>query len=240
MSSSNLSPMKQPILSIIIPVLNEAAIIRSILSPLLNDLGIEIIVVDGGSRDNTFELAQQEGVRVILSSQTGRANQMNAGAAIATGDILLFLHADTQLPSDYLHIVKDTLARPKAIAGAFELAIDADNKSLRWVEKMVKWRSRWFSLPYGDQAIFLTRTVFEKIGGFADLPIMEDFELIQRLKKQGKIAIAPAAVLTSSRRWQKLGVFKTTLINQLIILGYYFGIPPKRLRRLYEFGVRSS
>ncbi len=230
----------QPILSIIIPVLNEAAIIRSILSRLQDRVGIEIIVVDGGSEDNTFELAQGEGVRVILSPQKGRANQMNAGAAIATGDIFLFLHADTQLPPDYLNLVKDTLALPNAIAGAFELAIDGDNKSLRWVEAMVKLRSRWFSLPYGDQAIFLTRTVFEEMGGYADLPIMEDFELIQRLKKRGKIAIAPAAVLTSSRRWQKLGVFKTTLINQLIILGYYLGIPPRQLRRLYEFGVRSS
>ena len=226
--------MKQPILSIIIPVLNEAKIIRSILSRLQNDAGIEIIVVDGGSQDNTFELAKAEGVQVLLSPQKGRAQQMNAGAAIATGDILLFLHGDTQLPPDYLNLVKDTLAQPKAIAGAFELAIDGDGKSLRWVEIMVKLRSRWFSLPYGDQGIFLHRNVFQAMGGFADLPIMEDFELIQRLKKQGRIAIAPAAVLTSSRRWQKVGVFKTTLINQLIILGYYLGIPPKQLRRLYN------
>ena len=226
--------MKQPILSIIIPVLNEATIIQSILSRLQDDVVIEIIVVDGGSRDNTFELAQAEGVQVILSPQRGRANQMNAGAEVATGDILLFLHADTQLPPDYLNIIKDTLAQPEAIAGAFELAIDGDNQSLRWVEIMVKLRSRWCSLPYGDQAIFLSRTVFEEMGGFADLPIMEDFELIQRLKKQGRIAIATAAVLTSSRRWQKLGVFKTTLINQLIILGYYLKVPPKQLRRLYN------
>ena len=232
--------MKQPILSIIIPVLNEANIIRSILSRLQDDGRIEIIVVDGGSQDNTFELAKAEGVQVILSPQKGRARQMNAGAAIATGDILLFLHADTQLPPDYLNLIKDTLAQPNAIAGAFELAIDRDSKSLRWVEIMVKLRSRWFSLPYGDQGIFLHRKVFQAMGGFADLPIMEDFELIQRLKKQGRIAIAPAAVLTSSRRWQKLGVFKTTLINQLVILGYYLGIPPKQLRCLYEFGVRSS
>ena len=226
--------MKQPILSIIIPVLNEATIIQSILSRLQDDVGIEIIVVDGGSQDNTFELAQAEGVKVLLAPQKGRARQMNEGAAIATGDILLFLHADTELPSDYLNLVKDTLAQPYAIAGAFELAIDGDGKFLRWVEIMVKWRSRWFSLPYGDQAIFLNRTVFEEMGGFTDLPIMEDFELIQRLKKKGRIAIAPAAVLTSSRRWQKLGVFKTTLINQLIILGYYLGISPQKLRRLYN------
>lgn len=226
--------MKQPFLSIIIPVLNEATIIQSILSRLPDNLATEIIVVDGGSQDNTFELAQGAGVKVIVSPQQGRANQMNVGAAIATGDILLFLHADTQLPSDYLDLVKATLAQPKAIAGAFELGINDENKSLRWVEKMVKWRSRWFSLPYGDQAIFLPKAVFTKVGGFADLPIMEDFEFIQRLKRQGKIAIAPAAVLTSSRRWQKLGVLKTTLINQLVILGYYLGVSPQQLRRFYN------
>ena len=226
--------MNQTILSIIIPVLNEATIIRSLLLQLRNDVGIEIIVVDGGSQDNTVELVKLAGVKCILAPKTGRANQMNIGAAIATGDILLFLHADTQLPSDYLKIIKATLAQPKAIAGAFELAIDGNNWSLRLVEILVEWRSHWCSLPYGDQAIFVRRNIFEEIGGFANLPIMEDFELIQRLKKQGRIAIAPAAVLTSSRRWQKLGIFKTTLINQLIILGYFLGFSPKILRSLYN------
>lgn len=234
MSSSNYYPLKQPLLSIIIPVLNEATIIQSILSRLQGNLAVEIIVVDGGSQDNTFELAKAAGVKVIISPQRGRANQMNAGAAIATGEILLFLHADTQLPPDYLNLVKVTLDRAKAIAGAFELAIDDGRKSLRLVEFMVKYRSRWLSLPYGDQAIFLRKNVFERVGGFADLPIMEDFEFVQRLKRQGKIAIAPAAVLTSSRRWQKLGVFKTTFINQLVIVGYYLGISPQRLRRFYN------
>ncbi len=227
--------MSQPILSIIIPVLNEATIIQPILGRLLyNDAGVEIIVVDGGSQDNTFELAIATGAKVIVSPQRGRANQMNAGAAIATGDILLFLHADTQLPIGYLTMVKDTLAQPKTIAGAFELAIDGQKPSLRLVETMVKLRSRWFSLPYGDQALFLKKSVFEEIGGFADLPIMEDFELVQRLKQKGKIAIAPAAVLTSSRRWEQLGVFKTTIINQIIILGYYLAVSPQKLRKLYR------
>lgn len=188
---------------------------------------IEIIIVDGGSQDKTVELARELGVKVIVSPQVGRANQMNLGAAAAMGDILLFLHADTHLPTGYLEIIKETLSRPKTVAGAFELAIDDQQKSLRLVERMVNLRSRFCSLPYGDRAIFLKASIFREIGGFPILPIMEDFEFILRLKKKGKITIAPAKVITSGRRWQKLGVLKTTLINQLI-----FWVPTK-LARLY-------
>ena len=170
----------------------------------------------------------------MKSPTPGRANQMNAGAAIATGDILLFLHADTKLPHDYAGLIINTLAQPKVIAGAFELNIDSQKQSLRFIEAMVKMRSHWFSLPYGDQALFIKRSTFEKIGGFPDLPIMEDFALVKQLKRQGKIAIAPAAVTTSSRRWEKLGVWQTTIINQLIILGYYLGISPDKLRKFYS------
>jgi rSAM/selenodomain-associated transferase 2 len=220
-------------ISIIIPVLNEAANIQETMPRLKNGSDIEIIIVDGGSQDKTVEFARKLGVKVICSPQSGRANQMNLGAAAATGDILLFLHADTHLPTKYLEIIKETLAHPKTIAGAFELAIDGQQKSLRLVEIMVNLRSRFCSLPYGDQAIFLKASIFQEIGGFPNLPIMEDFEFIQRLKKRGKITIAPAKVITSGRRWQKLGVLKTTLINQLIILGYYLGISPTKLARLY-------
>jgi rSAM/selenodomain-associated transferase 2 len=221
-------------LSIIIPVFNEATTIVQTLGRLKDDVGVELIVVDGGSQDNTVELAKQMGVKVISSPISGRAQQMNIGAVAARGDILLFLHADTQLPQNYQKIVQLTLAKEKVIAGAFELAIDGQQWSLRLVEKMVNWRSHFLSLPYGDQAIFLDKKVFQDLGGFANLPIMEDFEFVQRLKRRGKIAIVPVAVLTSGRRWQKLGVFKTTLINQLIIVGYYLGISPARLRHFYQ------
>lgn len=226
--------MAKDIISIIIPVLNEAAIIQTALRGLQRDSALEIIVVDGGSKDQTVTLAQQTGVRVVSIAGRGRAAQMNAGANIARGTILLFLHIDTQLPPDFVDLVTKTLEHPKVIAGAFELAIDGAEQSLRWIEILVKMRSHLLALPYGDQAIFLTKQVFMEIGGFSDLPIMEDFELIQKLKRQGKIAIAPATVTTSGRRWQKLGVGKTTLINQLMIMGYYLGISPTKLSNFYR------
>ena len=226
--------MAKGIISIIIPVLNEAAIIQTALRRLQRDSALEIIVVDGGSEDQTLTLAQQTGVRVVSIAGRGRAAQMNAGANIAQGIILLFLHIDTQLPPNFVDLVTKTLEQPKVIAGAFELAIDGAEQSLRWIERLVKMRSHLLSLPYGDQAIFLTKQVFMETGGFSDLPIMEDFELIQKLKRRGKIAIAPAKVTTSGRRWQKLGVGKTTLINQLMIMGYYLGISPTKLSNFYR------
>ena len=223
--------MTQYVISIIIPVLNEAEIIQPILNQLHEYSQVEIIVVDGGSLDNTVALAVQTGVKVISVPQS-RAAQMNAGANIARGDILLFLHADTKLPSNFVELVVETLKPANVVAGAFELAIDGEAKSLRWIELLVKVRSRLFSLPYGDQAIFISKKAFIDSGGFADLPIMEDFEFIKRIGKG--IAIAPATVTTSGRRWQKLGVWKTTLINQAIIAGYYLGISPTRLSNFYR------
>ena len=223
--------MTQYIISIIIPVLNEAEIIQPILNLLQQYSQVEIIVVDGGSQDNTVALAVQTGVKVISVHQN-RAAQMNAGANIARGDILLFLHADTRLPSNFVELAIETLKPNNIVAGAFELAIDGEDLSLRLIELLVKVRSHLFSLPYGDQAIFISKKAFVDSGGFADLPIMEDFEFIKRIGKG--IAIAPATVTTSGRRWQKLGVWKTTLINQAIIAGYYLGISPTKLSNFYR------
>jgi hypothetical protein len=125
------------------------------------------------------------------------------------------------------------------IAGAFELKIDSEMPSLRIIEKMVNLRSRYLQMPYGDQAIFLKASVFQAIGGFSDLPIMEDFEFVRRLQPLGKIEIVPAPVVTSGRRWKKLGVLKTTLINQLIVLGYFLGVPPTQLAQWYRIKQKS-
>ena len=220
-------------ISIVIPVLNEAIAIRAVLAQVLDRPNVEAIVVDGGSEDDTVAIAKTMGVKVI-STTAGRARQMNAGAAVATGDILLFLHADTQLPPNFDCFVRQALQQPGTFAGAFELQIDAQLRGVGLIERMVNWRSRFLSMPYGDQAIFLKTSVFAELGGFPDLPIMEDFELIRRLKRLGPIAIVSAPVLTSGRRWQKLGVVKTTLINQLVIIGYFLGVPPSELVRWYK------
>lgn len=228
--------MSQGTISIVIPVLNEATAIAATLARALRGSQVEIIVVDGGSTDGTLDRAASLGVKAIASPQPGRAAQMNAGAAIARGDILLFLHADTALPEGYDAIVRETLMQTGAIAGAFELGIDSDRRAFRWVEMAVRWRSRCLSLPYGDQAIFLPRSLFENLGGFADLPIMEDFEFVRRLRQHGRIAIAPVPVLTSGRRWLKLGILRTTLLNQIAIAGYLCGVPPTTLARWYRSG----
>ena len=224
--------MTQYTISIIIPVLNEAAIIEQTLKQF-DGSKVEVIVVDGGSQDNTVAIAKQI-AQVIIVEGKGRAGQMNAGADLAQAEILLFLHADTHLPSNFIELATQTLSKENTVAGAFELAIDGKEKSLRWIESLVRVRSRLFDLPYGDQAIFIFKKAFVESGGFADLTIMEDFEFIKRIKKQGKIAIAPAAVTTSGRRWQKLGVWQTTSINQLIIAGYYLGISPTTLSNFYR------
>ncbi|HEY9650675.1 MAG TPA: TIGR04283 family arsenosugar biosynthesis glycosyltransferase [Coleofasciculaceae cyanobacterium] len=222
-------------ISVIIPVLNEAIAIRSVLLNIVEAPNIEVIVADGGSQDKTVAIAQSLGANVIITT-AGRANQMNAGAAVATGTILLFLHADTYLPNNFETLIVSALKDSRTIAGAFELRIDAELRGLRLIEQMVNWRSHILKMPYGDQAIFIRTTVFQDIGGFPNLPIMEDFKLMQRLKRRGRITILPAAVLTSGRRWQKLGVIKTTLINQLIILGYFLGISPSQLVQWYRRG----
>lgn len=187
------------------------------------------------SAERTPTIAQELGVK-ILSAPRSRAIQMNAGAAAATGEILLFLHADTRLPPQFDEMVVSALLVPGTIAGAFALHIDAPIKSLRLVEVGVNWRSRIMQMPYGDQAIFINKEVFHQIGGFPELPFMEDFEVMRRLRPMGRIAIIPQPVITSARRWQKKGVYKTTLMNQIAIVAYLLGVPPKQILHWYREG----
>jgi len=172
-------------ISIIIPTLNEAESISKTLKSTGPGSSRELIVVDGGSDDETVPLAKSLGARVIDGSPP-RSRQMNLGAAESAGDVLLFLHADTLLPEKFDDHILQSLKRPRIVAGAFELHIDSPNPALRYVEHLANWRSRHMGTPYGDQAIFLSSRIFHQMGGFSDFPIMEDFELVRRLKKGGK------------------------------------------------------
>lgn len=215
-------------ISIIIPVLNEAINIEQAVASTQPSTNVEVIVVDGGSNDHTVEIAESLGVKVI-SAPRGRAAQMNVGALAASGEILLFLHADSRLSVEFDIMVRTALQQPGVMAGAFALRIDGQIWSLRLVEWGVNWRSHFLQMPYGDQGIFLKKEIFYRIGKFPELVLMEDFELIRRLRRAGKITIISASILTSARRWLKNGVFKTTLTHQLIIVAYLLGISPKRI-----------
>ena len=198
--------------SVIIPALNEAAHIAATLQSVNAGRPHEIILVDGGSTDDTRAIAEAVGVTVI-QSKPGRARQMNAGAARATGNVFLFIHADTLLPDGWTCIVQETLGQPGVIAGSFGFRVAEQFAGRRLVEWTTNLRSRWFQNPYGDQTQFLRRALFEELGGFADLPIMEDYELNLRLRKRGRVATSSAAAITSGRRWKKLGVIRTTFIK---------------------------
>ena len=159
---------------------------------------------------------------------------MNAGAGAASGDVLLFLHGDTRLPVRFDKHILQILAKPGTAAGAFSLGIDGREIGLRVIEKLANFRSRFLQMPYGDQAIFIGSDLFRALGGFPDMPIMEDFVFVQRVKREGRVALAPVAVNTSGRRWLKIGILKTTLINQAVLLAYFLGSDPERLARWYR------
>lgn len=219
--------------SVVIPTLNEATVLGRTLREIGGAQDIEIIVVDGGSCDSTVKIAERFGALVVMAHR-GRAHQMNVGAAAAKGEVLVFLHADTRLPTDFARLIHETLRDPVVVAGAFRLRLDSPRYSVRLVERMANFRSRWLRLPYGDQALFVKRHVFRAAAGFARLPIMEDFEFVRRLARWGRIVIVPAEVVSSARRWERLGVLRTTLINQMMILGYAVGVSPSRLARWYR------
>lgn len=227
-------------ISVIIPVLNEKETLCRTLDQLERFPSVEIILVDGGSTDGTAVLLQawsdrpSSQARGVLRSERGRAKQMNAGAKRAAGEIFLFLHADSLLPSGAIDAVGDAIRSPAVVGGAFRFRLDSRHFFLRIVEKLVNWRSRLLKLPYGDQGIFVRREVFERLGGYADLPLMEDVDFIRRLRKRGEVVLLEQTITTSPRRWLREGVYYASLRN-LVLIGLYFaGVPPRRLARWYR------
>ena len=218
-------------ISVIIPALNEAPHLAATLQSVRSCH--EIVLVDGGSTDKTREIGRAAGANVVLSNP-GRARQMNAGAAKASGNVLLFLHADTLLPTGWQDAVAHCLRNPSLAAGAFRFRIADDFRGRRLVEWGAHLRSRWFQCPYGDQALFLRRAAFEELGGFAALPIMEDYALVSKLRRRGRIYTLSEAVITSGRRWYRLGVIRTTFINQVVLAGFQMGVPGEKLVRWYR------
>ena len=210
-------------ISVVIPALDEAERIESAVSSVLAADGVECIVVDGGSRDRTFERAARAGARLARAPR-GRASQLNAGARLALHPLLLFLHADTILPLGYACVVRRILSGPDIACGAFRLRIEPATSSLRVIERIANLRARRLALPYGDQALFVRADRFHQLGGFPDLPVMEDFEFVRRMRRVGRIEIAPEAVETSSRRWRRDGTWRTTLLHQVAVLAYLGGI----------------
>jgi rSAM/selenodomain-associated transferase 2 len=224
-----------PSLAIIIPVLNEAATIVSTLQALapLRTRGAEVIVVDGGSRDGTAARATPLADFVITSAR-GRATQMNAGAAIARGDVLLFLHADTRLPPDADRLVLDGLAHSGRAWGRFDIAIKGSHPLLRIVAFMMNARSRLTGTMTGDQAMFVTREAFDTIGGFPEIALMEDIALSSRLKRVSPPLCLRARVTTSGRRWEKRGVMRTIVLMWRLRAAYFLGAKPEELARRYD------
>lgn len=217
------------LLSVIIPTLNEAAQLGKALQRLGAE-DVEVIVADGGSTDATITIAEQHGATIVRCGP-GRARQMNAGSTVATGDMLLFLHADTLLPAGFAHAARTTLDVPGTVAGAFRFQLEDRRLAFRLVEYMVHLRCRWLNLPYGDQALFMRRSVFEQLGGFPDQPIMEDVALVRALRRLGRVHVCASSAVTSARRWCKGGFVRVALFNQLAMLAYKFGISPRRIAK---------
>jgi rSAM/selenodomain-associated transferase 2 len=218
-------------MAVIIPVLNEEATIRASIGSAREAGADEIVVSDGGSRDGSLALARELGVRVI-DTERSRARQLNVAARATDSEILLFLHADTTLPDGARSLIEQALDGG-AIFGGFRLRFLEDEPRLRVCAAMINFRTLRTRCPWGDQAQFTTRAQFERVGGYPDMPIMEDYEMARRMRASGPTAVLPAHVLTSGRRFLEKGVLATAVTNWKIITAYHLGVSPAELRKMY-------
>jgi rSAM/selenodomain-associated transferase 2 len=219
-------------ISVIVPVLNEETTIGRTLAAVMALRPHEIIVVDGSSGDRTREIGAQAGAKVLMTGP-GRARQMNRGALEATGEVLLFLHADTRLPVSAFRDIESALSDPRYLGGRFDVELDSDRWLLKVVGAMISLRSRLSKVGTGDQAIFVRREVFAELDGFPDMPLMEDIAFCRMLKRAGKVACLRSKVVTSARRWETDGVWRTIFRMWTLKLLYLAGVPPARLKRFY-------
>jgi rSAM/selenodomain-associated transferase 2 len=225
--------------SIVVPTLNEATRIEGCLQRLRRDFpGAELVVVDGGSTDGTTELAARHAY--VLHSAVGRAAQMNAGAAVASGDILWFIHADCWRPPDALELIQRAVQDPGVVGGGLQLSFDQRSPGLNYLAVSSNVRARRLSWIFGDQAMFVRREVFDSVGGFPQLPLMEDLELSRILRRRGRLVVLPTTVTASSRRLVEQGVWRMTVLMQVLKLQYLLGVDPDRIRQRYEAGTRRG
>ncbi|MEP6874997.1 MAG: TIGR04283 family arsenosugar biosynthesis glycosyltransferase [Burkholderiales bacterium] len=224
-----------PALCIVVPVLDEAPNLAACLGALqhFRERGARVVVVDGGSADNSLAIARDLADLAFVASQ-GRARQMNAGAAACTGDLLLFVHADTRLPHDADALVRRALQGQRRW-GRFDVAIDSKRALMRVVEALMNLRSRWTGIATGDQAIFIRKDLFDEMGGFPDQPLMEDIALSTRLKRHGPPACLRERVTTSARRWERHGPWRTILLMWRLRAAYFFGADPSKLAVRYGY-----
>ncbi len=219
-------------LSVIVPVLNEEITVEATLQALVALAPYEIIIVDGGSRDRTREICRRFAVEV-LSSERGRARQMNFGARRASGDVLLFLHADTRLPESALRDIDAALSDPRYLGGRFDVELPGAHWMFKMIAALINYRSRATKIGTGDQALFVRRDIFDLIGGYPDIPLMEDIVFCRALKGMGNIACLRSRVVTSARRWERDGVWRTILRMWMLKLCYFAGVSPSRLKQFY-------
>lgn len=220
-------------ISVIIPSLNEEKYLERTLQHILKLPGnFEIIIADGGSADNTLKIAKNFQEVKLVNSKKGRAVQMNTGAEKASGDIFLFLHADTFLPENAYELITKTMEVPENIAGSFYLTWDKKHPILSMYSKWSKINLTLFT--YGDHAIFINKEAFYKLGGYMDITFMEDIEIQERLRKAGKFVKLNAPVITSARRFEKTGTIKQFLIDIILVFSYKFGASPSRLKKFYK------